>query len=89
MTFAINVASILAIDEPNQVLSLESTLRIEWIDSRINVTVPEEDADKGYITFNRDPTGHIWFPDVFVDKAKELRVPIYKIPPVYLRMFPG
>ena len=30
----------------------------------------------------------IWFPDVFIDKAKDLRVPVYKIPPEYLRMYP-
>ncbi len=32
---------------------------------------------------------HIWFPDVYVDKAKDLRVPVYKIPPAYLRIFEG
>ncbi len=41
------------------------------------------------MTLFRDPVRHIWFPDVYVDKAKDLRMPMYKIPPAYLRMFEG
>ena len=40
-----------------------------------------------YLLFNRDPVQELWFPDVFIDKAKDLRVPIYKIPPTYLRIY--
>ena len=40
-----------------------------------------------YIVLNRDPVENLWFPDVFIDKAKDVRVPVYKIPPVYLRVY--
>ena len=88
--FSLNLASILSIDEPNQVVSMESTVRIQWHDTRINVTLPpDHPKDMDYLLFNRDPIRDIWFPDVFIDKAKAVRAPTYKIPPAYLRMFPG
>ena len=55
----INLKSILAIDEPNQVISLESTLRLSWYDHRIKVSLPEG-APVDYLLFNRDPIRYIW-----------------------------
>ncbi|TRY76219.1 hypothetical protein TCAL_03829 [Tigriopus californicus] len=86
VNFSFNLASILDINEPKQVISLESTIRISWFDPRIKVTLPNDNKTQ-YILFNRNPVDHIWFPDIFVDKAKELRVPVYKIPPSYLRIY--
>lgn len=86
VNFSFNLASILDINEPKQVISLESTIRISWYDPRIKVSLPEDNKTQ-YILFNRNPVDHIWFPDIFVDKAKELRVPVYKIPPSYLRIY--
>ncbi len=70
-----------------QVISLESTLRLSWYDRRLRVHLPDEKSNRTYLLFNRDPVKNIWFPDVFVDKAKDLRVPVYKIPPEYLRVY--
>ena len=49
--------------------------------------VLDKTHDGRYLLFNRDPVQHLWFPDVYIHKAKELRVPVYKIPPAYLRIY--
>ena len=48
---------------------------------------PELPPEVDYILFNRNPAQYIWFPDIFVDKTREIRSAEYKIPPVYLRMY--
>lgn len=49
-----NLKSILAIDEPNQVISIETTIRLSWFDPRIRVTLPEGQPDSvPYLLFNR------------------------------------
>lgn len=66
---------------------------MKWYDKRITINatnsglLTRKDKKGAYLLFNRDPTKDIWFPDVFIDKAKELRVPVYKIPPAYLRIY--
>ena len=40
-----------------------------------------------YLLFNRDPVRELWFPDVFIPRAKDVRVPAYKILPSYLRIY--
>ena len=49
--------------------------------------VLDKTHDGRYLLFNRDPVQHLWFPDVYIHKAKELRVPVYKIPPAYLQIY--
>lgn len=78
-----------------QTVSLESTVRMVWYDRRINVTVTpgnrqvvfDKEFGLRYILFNRDPVNSIWFPDIYIDKAKALRMPVYQIPPSYLRIY--
>ena len=76
-----------------QSISLESTIRMQWYDKRIslnlqNASLIRKDSDGvRYVLFNRDPVKDIWFPDVFIDKAKDLRAPVYQIPPTYLRIY--
>ena len=49
-----NLKSILAIDEPNQVISIETTIRLSWLDPRIKVTLPEDQPENvPYLLFNR------------------------------------
>ena len=76
-----------------QEISLESTIRLKWYDKRITLNITDDDPyvratkEGKYLLFNRDPVKKLWFPDVFVDKAKDLRVPVYQIPPAYLRIY--
>ena len=69
-----------------------------WFDHRIQVNIPHNLKNKTneplfantkerYILFNRDPVEKLWFPDVFIQKAEDIRVPAYKLLPIYLRMY--
>ena len=64
---------------------------MRWFDKRITITdtfgLAKKTTDGKYLLFNRDPVKELWFPDVFIPKAKDARVPAYKIPPVYLRIY--
>ena len=67
---------------------------MRWFDKRISLDLDSTSREftrknrfGTYLLFNRDPVKDLWFPDVFIDKAKQLRVPVYKIPPVYLRIY--
>ena len=74
-----------------QAISLESTIRMRWFDTRITLTNTSDLAYKTsegrYLLFNRDPVRELWFPDVFIPRAKDVRVPAYKILPSYLRIY--
>ena len=86
-----------------QSISLEATIRVVWYDKRIKVHIDNAsdytstqphppthlyvDTKDRFILFNRDPVEKFWFPDIFIQKAQETRVPIYRIPPVYLRIY--
>ena len=95
VNFSFYLSSILNVDEPNQVISLESTIRLKWFDHRISIQVNQsnenlrydENLGEHFLLFNRKPVDHIWFPDVFIAHAKELRMPVYQIPPLYLRIY--
>ena len=95
VNFSFYLSSILNVDEPNQVISLESTIRLKWFDSRISISVNESNGNlrfddnfnESYYLFNRNPVDNLWFPDVFIAHAKELRMPVYQIPPLYLRIY--
>ena len=93
VNFSINLSSILAVDEPNQAVSLESTIRLSWFDNRTSIITNtsnvrwDKNFNESYLLFNRNPVQHLWFPDMFIAHAKELRVPVYQIPPLYLRIY--
>ena len=40
-----------------------------------------------YVLINRNATTNIWFPDIYVDKTKDLRNPVYQIPPASIRFY--
>lgn len=95
VNFSFYLSSILNVDEPNQVISLESTIRLKWFDKRIHISVNQSNGNlrfdknfnESYYLFNRNPVDNLWFPDVFIAHAKELRMPVYQIPPLYLRIY--
>ncbi len=85
---SIYLGAILEVDEPNQMIRLETTLRFYWNDSRIDVALPDDDR-LGYVLRNRDTIKDIWFPDIYVDDMTDLRKPVFGLPPSYLRVYPG
>ena len=68
---------------PLQKVTLETTIRLKWYDPRISLDLPE---GKDYLIVNRNPTLDIWFPDLYIDRAIQLRVPTYVIEPKYLKI---
>ena len=66
------------VDEPAQLITVETSLRMTWTDPRLNVTLPE-DSPTEYIRFGDGVVKHIWFPDVYIDGIQDLRFPAYKV----------
>jgi len=87
---SINLRNILDVAEKEQIISLETTLRLYWKDSRV-VPKPEyidgEDSVGHYLTLNPDKASRFWMPDVFIDQAKALRVPTYYTQPASIRLY--
>lgn len=80
--------SIMDVDEPGQTISLDMVLRMYWDDSRVEVRLPINDS-LGYVLRTREPLKDLWFPDLYIDKVKEIRKPVFGNPSSYLRIFPG
>ena len=90
---SLNLRNIISVSEKEQTISLEMTLRMFWKDERLSI------VDSGDLL--RDPTHYnlsyevqtrkqldnIWIPDLFVDEAKAVRNPTYKVPPESLRLY--
>ena len=70
--------NVLNVDEPAQLITVETSLRMTWTDPRLNVTLPE-DSPTEYIRFGDGVVKHIWFPDVYIDGIQDLRFPAYKV----------
>ena len=68
----------LNVDEPAQLITVETSLRMTWTDPRLNVTLPD-DSPTEYIRFGDGVVKHIWFPDVYIDGIQDLRFPAYKV----------
>ena len=64
-------------DEPAQLITVETSLRMTWTDPRLKVMVPRN-FPTNYVLFRSDVTRYIWFPDVYIDGIQSLRQPAYK-----------
>jgi cation transporter family protein len=87
---SINVRNILDIDEKAQLVSLETTLRFFWKDTRITPKdeyLESEDSYGMYTSLNPSMANNIWMPDVFIDQAKALRIPTYFVKPANIRVY--
>jgi len=87
---SINLRNILDVAEKEQIVSLETTLRLYWKDERIKPaanTLDSEDLIGRYITLNPSQAEKFWMPDVFIDQAKALRIPTYYTKPASLRVY--
>ena len=59
-------------DEPAQLITIETSLRMTWRDPRLTVRIPAY-SPTNYVFFRSDVTQHIWFPDVYIDGIQDLR----------------
>jgi len=87
---SVNLRNILDVAEKEQLVSLETTLRLYWKDPRITPNprfIESEDSIGHYLTLNPSKAAHIWMPDVFIDQAKAIRVPTYYTKPASLRIY--
>ena len=70
--------NVLNVDEPSQLITVETSLRMTWRDPRLTVRIPAY-SPTNYVFFRSDVTRHIWFPDVYIDGVQDLRSPAYKV----------
>lgn len=87
---SLNLRNILDVSEKNQLLSVETTLRLYWKDSRIRPIsrfLDSEDSVGTYLTLNPSRAASFWMPDVFIDQAKAIRDPTYYTKPASLRVY--
>ncbi|TRY76623.1 hypothetical protein TCAL_16006 [Tigriopus californicus] len=88
LNVSVNLADIVSINEKEHMITLETTLGLSWYDRRIQVHIPTDGGQaREYILINRNPIGSIWFPDIFLDHAKDIRRPSYGIPTTFLRAY--
>ena len=87
---SINLSNILEVLEKQQLISLETSLRLYWKDSRVRpveIFLEGNDSLGPYTTLNPKLAENIWMPDIFIDKARFVRKPVFFIPPAYLRLY--
>jgi len=87
---SINLRNILEVSEKEQLVSLETTLRLFWKDPRIQPLaqhLDSQDSIGSYLTLNPSKADIIWMPDVFIDQAKAIRVPTFYTRPASLRIY--
>ena len=78
VNFTINLRNILEVNEVAQLISMETSIRMFWIDYRVRAELEE---DKEYLTLNPKAAEHFWIPDIFIDRSKNVRVPTYHVKP--------
>jgi len=85
---SISLRNILEIDELRQLITIETTMRLYWQDQRLQVEhlLPENSSDS-YILLHPDTSKHLWFPDLYIDFAKALRIASFMVPPASLRIY--
>ncbi|XP_040569238.1 glutamate-gated chloride channel alpha [Lepeophtheirus salmonis] len=84
---SVSLRNILEIDEHKQLLTIETTLRLYWVDERLSVKHLLENSSMDYILLHPKVAKLIWFPDIYIDFAKDLRIPTYMTPPASLRIY--
>ena len=80
---SINLSNILGVLEKEQLISLETSLRLYWKDTRVKPVekyLEGNDSLGPYITLNSKLAEIIWMPDIFIDKARSVRKPVFFIP---------
>lgn len=86
--FSINVRNVLGVNEKEQLISLETSLRMYWRDPRVILDKAALiDQTTEYVTLNPKVAKHFWIPDIFLDRAKEIRIPTFFTRPASLRVY--
>lgn len=86
VNFSVNVRSIFSLNEKEEILSTEMSIRMYWKESRLRLNLPD-DYPRNYITLHPKVAESFWIPDVFIDRAKTVRVPTYHTKPTSLRIY--
>ena len=81
---SINLRNILEVNEKSQYLTVETSLRMLWYDSRLRPLLRSPDAE--FVSLNGKSVEEFWIPDIFVDQAKSLRSPTIHVKPATLRI---
>lgn len=84
---SLSLRNILEIDEHRQLVTLETTLRMYWRDPRLQVEHLLGNSSRDYILLHPDTSKFIWFPDIYIDFAKALRMPTVIVKPASLRIY--
>ena len=87
---SINFSNILEVLETQQLISLETSLRLYWMDSRVKPArsfLEWNDSCGQYVSLNPEFASMIWMPDIFIDKARAIRKPSYFTKAAYLRLY--
>jgi len=87
---SINLRNILEVREKEQLVSLETTLRLYWKDSRLRPDakyLESSDSFGEYVALNPSKADVIWMPDIFIDQVKAIRTPTYYTRPASIRVY--
>eukprot|EP00095_Tigriopus_kingsejongensis_P012268 maker-scaffold394_size185225-snap-gene-0.24 protein:Tk12268 transcript:maker-scaffold394_size185225-snap-gene-0.24-mRNA-1 annotation:"glycine receptor subunit alpha-2" len=83
---SINLRNIMEVNEKGQYVVLESSLRMVWVDPRVDVILR---TGQDFVSINSERRIEaFWIPDIFVDQVKALRSPTVEIRPATLRIHP-
>ena len=72
------IQDIIKIDTKAQSIAMEAVTVLDWKDIRLRITEwCKEDVHGKYLVLPGDYAEQIWMPDIFIDKASQIRNPIY------------
>ena len=85
--FQVNLRNVLEVNEVSQICTLETTIRMFWLDARVTLRPELQNSQMEYVTLNPKAADNFWIPDIFVDQAKALRIPTYFVRPASIRVY--
>ena len=62
MDFQVNLRNVLEVNEVSQIVTLETTIRMFWTDSRVKVKPGSFSSELDYVTLNPKAAGNFWIP---------------------------
>ena len=83
-----NVRNIFEVNEKAQYITLETSIRMIWIDERVRSN-PKPNSGVDFVSINGDQIHKFWVPDIFIDQAVKTRNPKVHVMPATLRVFPN
>ena len=85
---SLNVRNIFEVNEKAQYITLETSIRMIWIDKRVSGN-PKPNSGVDFVSINGDQIHKFWVPDIFIDQAVKTRNPKVHVMPATLRVFPN